>query len=86
MTAFKNLPPWNDFVKGRDSDMLRMRSEFNERLWQMHQRTLAKHSTMKTAGQEQDAYERWSERRAQCAKRRKREEPRLPCLACASWT
>ena len=25
MTAFKNLPPWDDFQKGQDSDMLRMR-------------------------------------------------------------
>ena len=24
MTAFKNIPPWHDFLKGRDSDMLRM--------------------------------------------------------------
>lgn len=28
MTAFKNLPPWSDFEKGRDSDMLRMRNAF----------------------------------------------------------
>ena len=26
MTAFKNLPPWQDFVKGRESNMLRMRT------------------------------------------------------------
>ena len=25
MTAFKTIPPWLDFVKGRSSDMLRMR-------------------------------------------------------------
>ncbi len=25
MTAFKNLPPWEDFARGRDTDMLRMR-------------------------------------------------------------
>ena len=35
MTAFKNLPPWHDFLKGRDSDMLRMRNEFIERLQPM---------------------------------------------------
>ncbi len=28
MTAFKNIPPWQDFVKGRDSHMLRMRLAF----------------------------------------------------------
>jgi hypothetical protein len=32
MTAFKNLPPWEDFVKGRDSDMLRMRLAFTQEL------------------------------------------------------
>ena len=32
MTAFKNLPPWDDFVKGRKSDMLRMRLAFTQKL------------------------------------------------------
>ena len=32
MTAFKNIPPWQDFVKGRDSDMLRMRLAFTAQL------------------------------------------------------
>lgn len=32
MTAFKNLPAWHDFCKGRDSDMLRMRLAFTEKL------------------------------------------------------
>ena len=26
MTAFKNLPMWQDFVKGRESNMLRVRT------------------------------------------------------------
>ena len=30
MTAFKNMPPWHDFLKGRDSDMLRMRLAFTK--------------------------------------------------------
>ena len=28
MTAFKNIPPWQDFQKGSESDMLRMRLRF----------------------------------------------------------
>jgi hypothetical protein len=32
MTAFKNIPPWQDFVKGRDSDVLRMRLAFTQEL------------------------------------------------------
>ena len=56
MTAFKNLPPWSDFVKGRDFDMLRMRLEFTERLQRLHERTLAKHSAMKTPVLEEAAH------------------------------
>ena len=36
MTAFKNLPPWSDFVKGRESDMLRMRQHFLAKLKELH--------------------------------------------------
>ena len=43
MTAFKNLPPWLDFVKGKESSMLRMRLAFTERLEQMHDRTMKKY-------------------------------------------
>jgi hypothetical protein len=32
MTAFKVIPPWEDFVKGRESDMLRMRLAFTREL------------------------------------------------------
>ena len=32
MTASKNLLAWHDFCKGRDSDMLRMRFAFTEKL------------------------------------------------------
>ena len=42
MTAFKNLPPWDDFVAGWDSDMLRMRLAFTRNLESMHERTMAK--------------------------------------------
>jgi hypothetical protein len=41
MTAFKNLPPWLDFIKGRSSDMLRMRLSFTRRLHEMHTKTMA---------------------------------------------
>ena len=49
MTAFKNLPPWEDFLKGRASDMLRMRKEFTKRLELMHERTWKKWSTEEEA-------------------------------------
>ena len=81
-TAFKNLPPWGDFVKGRDSDMLRMRQDFTERLQAMHTRTLAKHTGLKTAQAEAQAHALWTERQALQAKRHHAEAPRLPCPAC----
>ena len=85
LTAFKNLPPWADFVKGRDSDMLRMRLDFTQRLRQMHQRTLAKHSAMKTPALEAEAHERWSAQQAKLPKRQRHEGPRMPCPACTGY-
>ena len=85
MTAFKNLPPWGDFVKGRDSDMLRMRMQFTEYLEGLHERTLAKHSPMKTVEEEDAAYELWVEAQSGKARRRKVEPCRLPCPACSAW-
>ena len=82
MTAFKNLPPWSDFVKGRDSDMLRQRLDFTKRLQDMHKRTLAKHSDMKNADLEAKAHELWNEKQQVRAKRHKVEGPRMPCLVC----
>lgn len=82
MTAFKNLPPWSDFQKGRDSDMLRMRNSFTDRLQALHTRTLAKHSEMKTPEDEARAHEAWTEEQAQNAKRQKRTGPLMPCPAC----
>ena len=82
MTAFKNIPPWQDFVKGRDSDMLRMRLAFTDKLEKMHVQTLARHSSMKTAEQEQQAHERWLLAQSKSAKRQKKEGPRMPCPSC----
>ena len=60
MTAFKALPPWMDFAKGRKSDMLRMRKDYVARLENMHERTLRKHSSLTTAEEEQLAHDAWS--------------------------
>ena len=40
MTAFKNLPPWSDFVKGRESPTLHMRQAFTDWLEEMHVDTM----------------------------------------------
>ena len=87
MTAFKNLPPWNDFVKGKDSDMLRMRNAFVEQLWKCHRETLRRHTDMATPAAEEDAYIEWVRDKAKDAKTVPKDPPRLPCPACAKlWT
>ena len=82
MTAFKNLPPWQDFVKGKDSNMLRMRTAFIKKLEALHEQTLAKHTDMKTASQEQAAHEHWDAQQALKPKRRKQQGPLRPCPSC----
>ena len=67
MTAFKNLPPWLDFQKGRDSDMLRMRQTFVKYLEGLHEQTLAQHSAMPTRAAETDAHATWDDLQRQKA-------------------
>ena len=71
MTAFKNLPPWEDFQKGQDLNMLRMRKSFTEMLDWKHTETTRNYSQAETAEKENDAYEMWRERRERESKRRK---------------
>ena len=59
MTAFKNLPPWSDFLKGKDADMLRMRNAFTNKLWKRHRETLREHTDMTTPKAEKDAHDKW---------------------------
>ena len=86
MTAFKNLPPWQDFQKGAESDMLRMRKRFTEMLDRKHAQTMRRFSHYRTEEQENDAYELWREKRDREPKRQKVEEQanRMPCPACAA--
>ncbi len=84
LTAFKNLPPRNDFVKGKDSDMLRMRLAFTQKLQRLHEDTLGKRSAMKTPKDEAKEHELWMEAQANKPKRKKCEGPRMPCPACSS--
>ena len=86
MTAFKNLPPWDDFQKGRDSEMLRMRKRFTDMLDRKHTETMRKHSHLKSEQAEQEAYERWRDGRDRDPKRQKAapETHRRPCPACAA--
>ena len=87
MTAFKNLPPWSDFVRGRDSDMLRMRNAYIEKLWECHRETLRRHSDMATSAAEEAAHDEWVRAKAADTSVMPKEPPRLPCPACAKlWS
>ena len=82
MTAFKNIPPWYDFVKGRDSDMLRMRLAFTARLEEKHAATLQEHSSMKSSADEQEAFQQWRHAQDSGTKRAKKATPLLRCAEC----
>ena len=84
MTAFKNIPPWQDFLDGRKSDMLRMRWTFTERLESLHTKTLARHSSLQTRQDENQAHEQWRLAQASSAKRQKMAGPLLPCPCCCA--
>ena len=89
MTAFKNLPPWNDFMKGKDAErysdsMLAMRKTSTAHLERLHRQTLAEHSNLTTPEEEDRVWERWCQQLAGRAKRQRREGERMPCPACAS--
>ena len=86
LTAFKNLPAWNDFERGADSDMLRLRREFTKKLDILHRETMAKHSPYKTKEQEDAAWEQWKAKRDERRKRRKQADPPMHCPACAAAT
>ena len=76
MTAFRNLPPSQHFLRAEDPGMLRMRLEFTQWLQEPHKKTLAKHSDIKTPEMKDAAYEQWQSR---AAKRHKAEGPPMPC-------
>ena len=82
MTAFKNLAPWEDFVRGRDSDMLRMRLKFTAWLDKLHRKTMQQHSHSKTAEEEQQSHASWQ---PQARPDRKDCGPLLPCPICGAW-
>ena len=82
MTAFKNLPPWQDFLEGRKSDMLRMRMRFTEWLEELHAKTIASHSSLKTSEDENKAHEEWRRAQDSKAKRQKKAGPVMPCPCC----
>ena len=77
MTAFKCLPPWEDFKKGSESDMLRMRWRFTEMLERKHDLTMKKWSKYHTPQAEDAAFEEWQDARGKQAKRPRYGESRI---------
>ena len=79
MTAFKNLPAWGDFAKGKGSSIVQMPLAFTQKLVALHERTLAKHSNMPTSQHEEAEQDVW---RQQQRKRPRRPGALMPCPAC----
>ena len=69
-------------MKGRESDMLRMRLAFTERLDEMHVKTLAHHSSMKTREDENEAHKQLRVAQASPEKRQKKAGPFMLCPCC----
>ena len=84
MTAFKNLPPWQDLLEGRKSDMLRLRLTFTEQLDKLHAETLVRYSSLKTREAENNAHEQWCLAQASSVKRQKKAGPFMPCPCCST--
>ena len=84
MTAFKNLPPFEDFRKGQESEMLYQRQVFEAKLKELHRRTLAKHSHIGDEKTEEAEHKKWDAMQAENRKRRKIISCPMPCAACAA--
>jgi hypothetical protein len=78
MTAFKNIPPLEDFQKVIDSDMWKNRREFDEKLENMHRDTLRQHSNLQSAADEDLAHQSWVPPRQHKAR-----IVAMPCPACS---
>ena len=86
MTAFKNLPPWDDFVKGRTSTMLSERQQFIKGLQEMHDKTMRCFTNMSNPAEQRNAMDVWTDQQALQSKRRKQNGPVMPCQACVeAW-
>ena len=69
-------------MKGRESDMLRMRLAFTERFDEMHVKTLARHSLIKAREDQNEAHEQVRVAQAASERRQKKEGPFMLCLCC----
>ena len=74
MTAFKHLPPWDDFKKGVNSEMLRMRLQFMKRFEEMHEGTWKRWASE----DEETAHKNWKPKETY-----RNDVPRRTCPGCA---
>ena len=77
MTAFKCIPPLDDFLQGVESEMLHKRRMFDERLAKLHRETMAKYSSMVTESDENRAHQSW------VPPQRRKNAPCITCPACS---
>ena len=80
MTAFDNLPSFQEFQKGLDSEMLRIRLDFTRQLNTWHARGMTK--VFGSAALEQKAFEEWTDSSRQKARARAPAQARCSCPGC----
>ena len=74
-TAFHNLPAWDDFAKGAESEMLRIRLEYTALLEELHAKSV-KH-VFRNGKAEEEAFKQWQG--AQQGKRRAKAPAKARC-------
>ena len=73
-TAFHNLPAWDEFAKGAESEMLRKRLDFTHALEELHAKSVKQ--VFRTGKAEEDAFTQW---RLHQGKRRSKSPPKTRC-------
>ena len=82
MTAFHNLPAWDDFAKGAASDMLRIRLEYTARLEELHEKSI-KH-VFRTGKLEEEAFQQWKKHQQSKLQAKASAKARCTCPGCQS--
>ena len=79
-TAFHNLPAWDDFTKGRSSEMLRIRLDYTAYLDELHAKTIKR--AFANGQEEDEAFRKWQSRQARKQQPKAPEQSRCVCPAC----
>ena len=79
-TAFHNLPAWDDFAKGAESEMLRIRLDYTAMLEELHAKSI-KHA-FRNKKVEEEAFKQWQGQQKAKHKAQAPAKARCICLGC----